>query len=34
MMTTLWHFFFGKNVTLQYPEERLELRPGREAARA
>src|SRR6187431_322916 len=27
MMTTLWHFFFGKNVTLQYPEERLELPP-------
>jgi NADH-quinone oxidoreductase subunit I len=27
MMTTLWHFFFGKNVTLQYPEQRLELPP-------
>src|SRR5215218_6936889 len=27
MMTTLWHFFFGKTVTLQYPEERLELPP-------
>src|SRR5687768_14426013 len=27
MMTTLWHFFSGKNVTLQYPEERVELPP-------
>jgi formate hydrogenlyase subunit 6/NADH:ubiquinone oxidoreductase subunit I len=27
MMTTLWHFFFAKSVTLQYPEERLELPP-------
>src|SRR4051794_39993125 len=27
MMTTLWHFFFAKPVTLQYPEERLELPP-------
>src|ERR671916_1097798 len=27
MMTTLWHFFFAKAVTLQYPEERLELPP-------
>src|SRR5215203_1517768 len=27
MMTTLWHFFFAKSVTLQYPEERIELPP-------
>ncbi|MGE3269442.1 MAG: NADH-quinone oxidoreductase subunit I [Chloroflexota bacterium] len=27
MMTTLWHFFFAKSITLQYPEERLELPP-------
>jgi formate hydrogenlyase subunit 6/NADH:ubiquinone oxidoreductase subunit I len=27
MMTTLWHFFFAKTVTLQYPEERIELPP-------
>src|SRR3954471_20206136 len=27
MMTTLWHFFFAKSVTLQYPEERLDLPP-------
>src|SRR5918998_250404 len=27
MMTTLWHFFFAKAVTLQYPEERIELPP-------
>jgi NADH-quinone oxidoreductase subunit I len=27
MMTTLWHFFFAKPVTLQYPEERIELPP-------
>ncbi|MCC6174718.1 MAG: NADH-quinone oxidoreductase subunit I [Chloroflexi bacterium] len=25
MVTTLWHFFFVKPVTLQYPEERAEL---------
>src|SRR5918995_1956959 len=27
MMTTLWHFFFAKAVTVQYPEERVELPP-------
>jgi NADH-quinone oxidoreductase subunit I len=27
MMTTLWHFFFAKPVTVQYPEERVELPP-------
>ena len=27
MMTTLWHFFFAKPVTIQYPEERVELPP-------
>src|SRR3954453_19896360 len=27
MMTTLWHFFFAKSVTLQYPEERIDLPP-------
>ncbi|MFN8637205.1 MAG: NADH-quinone oxidoreductase subunit I [Chloroflexota bacterium] len=27
MMTTLWHFFFAKAVTVQYPEERMELPP-------
>src|SRR5919206_408881 len=27
MMTTLWHFFFAKPVTVQYPEERVDLPP-------
>src|SRR5918997_4599400 len=27
MMPTLWHFFFAKAVTVQYPEERVELPP-------
>src|SRR3954454_8672871 len=27
MLTTLWHFCFAKSVTVQYPEERVELPP-------
>src|SRR4051812_38515277 len=27
MMTTLWHFFFAKPVTIRSPEERVELPP-------